>query len=571
MAKSVSRKLTATECASLKAGRLHDPGGPGELILEADQHGKRWYLRFVSPETGKRREAGLGAYSVTPLAKAREKAEAMRKTLRDGLDPLAKRKRATDAAKAESAAAEAARSKAQTLEAVARACYASVAPRLGNNHDRKRWIAALEQHVFPFKNADDARPPLGDRPIASVEVKDMLDLFGPLHERIPPTAKRIREQMAEVFDFAAVRGMVDRNPASLIRREFRKRGGHEVTPQRSVHYDRIPELVAALRNDERSDPVVRFALEFLILTAARSGEVRGARWKEFDLKAGTWTVPADRMKRRREHFVPLRLRTAEILKCVIDIGRRFGFGKPDDLVFPGFEAGKPMTDNTLMAPLRRMETGRKREDGKPETYHDLGGVHGMRTTFKSWSRTQPQIRELVSEAALAHKERDRMAATYATQAEYREEREQLAELWEQYCGSADDPRGDVIEEGQTDSNKILRFRSKNGGRTPTEYLAHLSPVFAKACRRRGIPTGLVDAPTGPEGAREVSPKPKQEKPDLGATCGTRPDAHDPRATHQAGADCDRRRAGQRPAAPAGRAHSGAAWSTAEASALASSG
>jgi integrase len=296
--------------------------------------------------------------------------------------------------------------------------------------------------------------------------------------------------MAEVFDFAVSGSLMDRNPAQMIRREFQKRGGHTVTPQRSVHYDRIPELVAALRNDQRSDPVVRFALEFLILTAARSGEVRGARWKEFDLDAGTWIVPAGRMKRRREHFVPLRLRTAEILKRVID----FSGGKPDAFVFPGFATGKPMTDNTLMMPLRRMETGRQREDGKPETYHDLGGIHGMRHTFKSWSRTQPQIRELVSEAALAHKERDRMAATYATQAEYREEREQLAELWEQYCGSADDPRGDVIEEGQTESNNILRFRSKNSGRSPTEYLAHLSPVFAKACRRRGIPTSLDDAP-----------------------------------------------------------------------------
>jgi integrase len=485
-----SRKLTATECASLKAGRLHDPGGPGELILEADRHGKRWYLRFVSPETGKRREAGLGAYSVTPLAKARERAEAMRNTLRKGLDPLAERERTTAAARAESAAAKVARTKAQTLEAVARDCYTSVAPRLSNDHYQKRWIAALEQHVFPFKKADDPRPPLGDRPIASIEVQDMLDLFGPLHERIPPTAKRIREQLVRVFKFAAVRDMMDRNPAWLISDEFRKRGGHQVEPQRSVHYDRIPALVAALRNDQRSDPVVRFALEFLILTAARSGEVRGARWKEFDLEAGTWTVPAGRMKLRQEHFVPLRLRTAEILKGVID----YSGGKPDALVFPGFADGKPMTDNTLMAPLRRMETGRKREDGKPETYYDLGGVHGMRTTFKSWSRTQPQIRELVSEAALAHKERDRMAATYATQAEYREEREQLAELWEQYCGSADDPRGDVIEEGQTESNNILRFRSKNGGQSATEYLARLSPVFAKACRRRGIPTGLDDAP-----------------------------------------------------------------------------
>jgi integrase len=273
-------------------------------------------------------------------------------------------------------------------------------------------------------------PTLGAKPIATITADDLLAVLIPLAERVPETAKRVRERLAAVFADAALRGLCDGNPADLIRRALRRR---KASPKhlRALPYVEVPALVSALQEFDRADPPAKLALEFAILTAARSGEVRGATWSEIDLEAAAWTVPATRMKGHRPHFVPLTPRALAILEEV----RAYSDGKPTTLVFRGRDLKRPLSDMTLTGILRRMPVT---EDG-PELWSERTTVHGFRSAFSTWARERTRVRVDVIEAALAHREQDRVAAAYS-RADYIRDRRSLAAEWEKFVAGRSSAR-----------------------------------------------------------------------------------------------------------------------------------
>lgn len=432
------KPLTTPQCRAIKPLQvLLDRDG---LRLTATAKGsRRWSLRFTSPETGQRRDYGLGAMT---LGAARKKAEEIRDVVKHGVDPIEERIRVAARMRADTATLAAAQLRDDsTLKKLARAYHASVAGGMRNRKHRAQWLSSLEGHIFPT---------LGDKPIASITAADLLEVMEPLQDRVPETAKRIRERLAMVFSDAVLRGLCDNNPADLIRRKMRRKKGVQ-KHFRALPFTAVPGFVATLQKFDRANPPARLALEFLILTAARSGEVRGATWSEFDLTGNVWTVPGERMKGGSEHRVPLPPRALAILREA----RKSGDGRPTDLVFHGRGFGRsltdlssrelvrrPLSDMALTELLRRLPTGGKREDGKPETFADLGTVHGFRSAFSTWSREQTRSRIDVIEAALAHREADRVAAAYS-RAQYWKERVALALAWSQFVGR---PAGaDVIK------------------------------------------------------------------------------------------------------------------------------
>ena len=420
MPKARVNAMTVAAINATKPGeKLHDGGG---LIFERTPTSVRWTFRFVSPLTGKRREAGLGSVS---LKYARARAEEMRRAVRAGRDPLAEADREREAAREAEKARQRERERdAATLEACAREYHRTLAPTFRNAKHRRQWIASLEGSI-PAK--------LWRSPIGKITADDLLGALLPLAERVPETAARVRLRLAQVFDDALLRDLADRNPAAAIKPRMRRKRGGETPHLRALDYREVPALVAALRASERVSLHVRTCLLFAVATAARSGEARGATWAEFDLAARTWTVPAARMKGGAAHVVALSdfalglLREAEALRA---------HDGPDALVFPApREPRRPLSDMALTVALRRLPTGRMLDDDKAETFGDRTTMHGLaRASFSTWANEAARARPDVVEACLAHREADRVRAA-SNRADFERERRALLARWGAFLAS----------------------------------------------------------------------------------------------------------------------------------------
>lgn len=258
------------------------------------------------------------------------------------------------------------------------------------------------------------RPTIGDLPVAAIDTALVMKIVEPLWSTKTETASRVRGRIELILDWAAARGYrAGDNPARWrghldkllpARTKVRKVKHHAALP-----YGDLPAFMAGLRGREG---VSARCLEFVILTAARTGEAVGARWAEIDLAAKVWTVPAERMKAHREHKVPLSQRAVEILE---------GLPREGDYVFPGGKADKPLSNMALLATLRRME--------RP----DLTG-HGFRSTFRDWCAEQTAFPAEVAEMALAHVVSDKVEAAYRRGDLFRK-RAQLMDAWGRYCGA----------------------------------------------------------------------------------------------------------------------------------------
>jgi integrase len=411
---------------------LHDGGG---LIGFVVDRGVRWLYRYTSPVSGRRREQGLGFKS---LADARKERDRSRDLVKSGVDPLFARERE---AAAQRAALDANNRDAQrqqaTLVSVARTYHSTIMGDFRNRKHRAQWLASIEGSLPRA---------LLDKPVSEITPADLLDVLIPLRERVPETARRVRQRLDAVFADAALRGLCAGNPAALIVRRMRttRRQG-DAAHLRSLHYRDVPAFVAALRDSTRIGLLVKLAIEFGILATARSGEVRGARWSEIDMTAKLWTIPAARMKGRETHRVHLSPRALAILEeaKALRLNPRIGA-----LVFPPPRDGsRPLSDMTLTQALRRLPTGRTRDDGKPETYADLTTMHGLaRATFSTWTNSERIASSDVIEAALAHRETDRVKAAYDRSAKEGERFERdlraLRLAWSDYaCGAK---RGKVV-------------------------------------------------------------------------------------------------------------------------------
>lgn len=383
-------KLTAKAVEKMKQpGRYADGGG---LYLHVRPEGsKAWVLRVVV--NGRRRDFGLGSIDLLSLAEAREKALEGRKLAKEGIDPAIHWKRE--------------RSEVPTFERAALDYHASIKAGWKNEKHAAQWISTLKQYVFPI---------IGARTVDQIDAPLIWTVLGPIWQEKPETARRVRQRIASVLDYAKAHGWREteapmRALSKIASRQPKKKGKFEAMP-----YAELPAFMRKL--ETAGDTVGRMALRFTILTAARSGETRGATWDEFDLEKREWSIPGDRMKAGEPHTVTLSDAAMAILKAMAG----FVEGRPGELVFKGLR-GKPLSDMTLTKALR--DAGVKKFT-----------VHGMRSSFKDWAREQcPTIPDDVSEAALAHAIPNRVKASYQ-RTKFVEMRRQLMDSWAAYLGGA---------------------------------------------------------------------------------------------------------------------------------------
>ncbi|MBQ0820180.1 integrase arm-type DNA-binding domain-containing protein [Microvirga sp. HBU67558] len=375
--------LSARTVATLtKPGRHSDGGG---LYLNITASGARSWV-FMWKADGKRREMGLGALRDVPLAKARERAAEARQKLADGVDPIAARDN---------------KPQVLTFGEAADALIESMSSSWRNEKHHAQWKMTLTVYCEPLRA----------KPVTEIGTEDVLKVLKPLWTTKAETASRLRGRIERVFDFARARGQGSgENPARwrghleavLPKRAKLTRGHHKAMP-----FDEVPEFLVALR--EREGIAAR-ALEFAILTAARSGEVFGALWDEVDLEARVWTVPAARMKAGREHRVPLSARAVEIL-------REMEQKRLSNLVFPGIKPKRPLSTMALEMVLRRMKV-------------DVT-VHGFRSAFRDWAGERTHFPREVAEAALAHLVGDAVERAYR-RGDALEKRRKLMDAWSSF-------------------------------------------------------------------------------------------------------------------------------------------
>jgi integrase len=417
-------KLTALSVKSLRhPGGKQRPArfGDGDgLYLQVTSAGaKSWLFRYMSH--GKEREMGLGpmgeAPAGVPLAKARQLAAEARAVLRNGRDPIDARQGARQVA--QQARAEA---RERTFKAAALALVESKRAGWRNAKHGQQWLATLEAYAFPV---------IGATPVAEVDTAAVLAVLRPMWERVPETASRVRQRMEAVLDAAAVKGWRSgENPARwkghLAGELPQPRKVKRVAHRPALPWERMGVFMAALA--ER-DGMAALALRFVILTASRTGEVRGMRWREVDLSAKVWTVPGERMKAGRTHRVPLSPAALAVLETVRPLAR-----SAESLVFPGGLVGRPLSDMALSEVVRRMNEDRA--PGAPPPWRDMEGrpvvPHGFRASFRMWAgETRPEGREVV-EMALAHTIKDKAEAAYA-RSDLLEKRRPLMDGWAEQC------------------------------------------------------------------------------------------------------------------------------------------
>ena len=376
--------LTALKVRNLKEpGRYSDGDG---LMLEIGKSGRAsWMLRVQS--NGRRRDIGLGSASLVSLAEAREEAGRIRKAIYAGQDPVAERKKV--------------RHEVPTFRNAALKVHEERKLSWKNGKHQDQWITTLETYAFPW---------LGDRQVSDIEGPAIRNVLAAIWLTKPETARRVRQRIGVVLDWSYSQGF--RSSEAPMRSISR---GLPRQPKTGRHFEALPfeDIPTFIDRLRHRSSVGRLALELLILTAARSGEVRGACWSEIDLKKNIWTIPAERMKAGKSHAVPLDEAAIDVLKRV----KRFAV-PVSDLVFPGQNVKKPMSDMTLLKILRDMDL--------PFT------VHGFRSTFRDWVAEETSYPGEIAETALAHAIPNKVEAAYR-RTDFLEKRRALMRDWGAYC------------------------------------------------------------------------------------------------------------------------------------------
>ncbi|QJD57599.1 integrase arm-type DNA-binding domain-containing protein [Pseudomonas sp. gcc21] len=425
----IAKELSATEVRRLTFPGLYAVGGvPGLLLQVGSGQSRSWILRTMVGS--RRRDIGLGGYPAVTLAGARLTAREMRESIRSGIDPIEARKEAK-------AALVASQAQRRTFVELAREVYAVKKLEFKNAKHSAQWINTLETYAFPH---------FGDRAIAEITADDVLGALRDLWLTKNETATRVRQRMDNVFTYAiqnrycsgpspaswpeSLKGRLP-DPSKLAR----KAGGKKHHPRVSI--EAVPGFLDDLLNRES---VSARALAFAVLTAARSGEIRGATWDEIDFKSRVWTVPAERMKSGRLHRVPLSSDAVNVLECCSRASR-------SKLIFPG-KNGMALSDNTLSKLIKDMHQQSINKGGKgylDREQQRIATPHGTaRSTFKDWSRRNTSYRmssgDLTSfpdewaELALAHVNDDATRAAYARD-ELLDERRVLMQAWADYLTS----------------------------------------------------------------------------------------------------------------------------------------
>ena len=379
-------KLTATKVNSLKKpGRYGD--GRGLYLVVRPSGSRAWVQRIVID--GKRRDMGLGGFPDISLQSAREKAEANRTDVKMGGNPLAQITMT-----------------APTFQDMAQQFIDLNAPRWKNAKTRIHWQQSLENYVYPT---------IGNLPVNRIERGVVLRILLPVWTQKPETARKLRRRMRAVFAAAMAHGHININPAGEIIDAALPKMPSVKAHYRALPYEEVPGALEIVDASTASLPV-KLAFRFMVLTAARSGEVRGATWEEVDLEAATWVIPADRMKAGREHRVPLSTQALEALRAA------WPMRDDSNIIFPSTRTRKRLSDMALTKLLRDVGLASK------------ATAHGFRTSFKTWCMEQTNISWAVGEAALAHTVGNSTEAAYA-RSDLFKKRRTLMQQWADYVCS----------------------------------------------------------------------------------------------------------------------------------------
>ena len=416
--------LTALQIKHAKEGMHADGNG---LYLRVQASGaKSWIFRFQLK--GKRREMGIGTLDHRSPTEARSEAARLVSLVRSGIDPIEQRKH--DEA-ASIAAAQAAKAHATTFDEAAAEYIA--------NH-KAGWKNAKHSQQWENTIAAYASPIIGNKPVGEVSTEDVLRILRPIWTSKTETASRLRSRIELILSYAkAMKWRQGENPAmwrghldALLAPAAKVKN---VRHHPALPYDQAPEFLSALRMLKGA---AARALEFSILTATRSGEARLAQWGELDLEARLWTIPANRMKAKREHWVPLSDQVISLIKSLPKIGG-------NDYLFPGDRDKKPLSDMTLTAIIRRMnkcEEGQQPKWIDPKTNAAIV-PHGFRSTFRDWSAEIGHFPRELAEHALAHSLPDKVEAAYH-RGTMLERRRPMMQWWADYL---DKKKADVIPLG----------------------------------------------------------------------------------------------------------------------------
>lgn len=390
--------------------------GDGLYLQVTATGAKTWILRFMLNK--KAREMGLGSTSKYSLSEARERARKYRQLLDDGIDPIAFRQ--AEREKNLMVAAQ-----RRTFEECAHEYHKLHATSWKNAKHADQWINTLTTYAFPE---------FGTKDVSDVSKADILRALEPIWITKPETASRLRQRIRAVLDWAAARDyrrghdphIWDQVSRSLPKTKDIKKSQHFAACPYAGIYDALRSIKSSGAGE-----TVKHAIEFIVLTAARSGEVRGARWPEIDFEGKRWIIPGERMKAGREHRIPLSPRAMEIIEA-----RRTAAGE-SDLIFAS-DRNKAYSDMTFTMALRRLG-------------HDFT-IHGFRSTFRDWAAEQTAFPREVCEAALAH-----VSAKDATEAAYFrsdlfEKRRQLMNTWAAYCAT-EKPAAQVVLIGKRRKEK----------------------------------------------------------------------------------------------------------------------
>lgn len=397
------KRLTAAAVRAAKPGPKGKPDrripdGDGLILCVKPTGAKSWLLR--TSINGERTNRGLGPVSQVTLAEARLRAAELRRTILNGnAKPIVKR--GCDAPRAPGIPTF-----AEALDAIT---AREESGWKAGGRSAEQWRRSLEQHA----------PALVRRPVSDIDQDDVLAALRPIWVAKHPTAKRVRRRISTIMAWAIAKRYRADDPAGpaldfllpKIAKKEQKR--HAAAPHAAVG-----PMMARLRASDAGLANARLAVEFLVLTAARSGEVRGATWGEFDRAARTWSIPGARMKAGADHRVPLTARAMEILDAAEANGGASG------LVFKGARDGKPLTDATLRNALDRVSDGSKFT------------IHGFRSSFTDWADEKTDAPASVRKFALAHKNTDSTDAAYA-RSDLFDRRRVLMDEWAAYLGAAE--------------------------------------------------------------------------------------------------------------------------------------
>ena len=378
-----TKRLTAKTVEHAPPGK-HSDGASLTLVVKPT--GRRSWVMRVTVD-GKRRDIGIGGYPTVSLADARQKAAELRAEVADGGDPaLAKRA-----------------PQVPTFAEAARRVHEMNLPRWRNGRAARQWLASLETYAFPK---------LGALPLNRIERSDVLAVLLPIWTAKPETARRVRQRIRKVFEYGTAHGWIDLNPAGEVINGALPTMPKVKNHQRALHYSEVPAALDKVAASEASD-ASKLALAFIVLTAARSGEVRNATWDEIDFDAAEWRIPAERMKAGAAHVVPLSRQALDVLDAAKALDDGSG------LIFPSpLRPGHPLVWEALLKVLA--------SNGIDST------AHGFRSSFRTWTLECTSTPWAVGEAALAHTLGTKTETAYI-RGDLRAQRAELMQSWADYA------------------------------------------------------------------------------------------------------------------------------------------